>query len=192
MHTDTDKQIEALIARRRKLENATTGSSDDILDVADRITDINLQIMRLQGRKADGFPGGNGSAAIDPELAICKTCGKTFSLATGHDCGGLVPRKDATADAVKSLLQDARNADARRFAEQVAGIEEKIVWTTKDGKTWDRLEDAIKHQRRGHIINAIYEADESNAEWIAVHAEQIADHAAALFAMLEPFFRKGE
>lgn len=154
MHTDTDKEIGDLIVERTMIEANQIGPLD--ARSLEKITGINLQIMRLQGKQA-------------------------------HQ-----PRTDATADAVKSLLQDGRNADARRFADQVAGIEERIVWTTKDGKRWDRLEDAITHQRRGKIIEAIYEADDNNADWIATNAEQIADNAAALFAILEPFFRKGE
>lgn len=191
MHTDTDKQIEALIVERKRLELSidasivtTPAGAQLASDKVARITEINLQIMKLQGKQA----GGNGSAAIDPELAICKTCAKTFSLATGHDCGGLT---DANRQRRLGAMVSGVT-DARRFAEQVAGIEEKTVWTTKDGQRWDRLEDAIAHQRRKQIIDAIYEADECNAEWLAINAEQIADNAAELFAILEPFFRKGE
>ena len=176
MHTDTDKHIEALIADRDKLERDHPEPRGEGL--SSLITAINLQILRLQGRQAViAFERG------DP-VAICKTCGEAFPLAAGHDCAGLVPKAEPDAPKCPGI--------SNGLADLFAGIEERIIWTTKDGKRWDRLEDAIAHQRRGKIINAIYDADESNADWIATHAEQIADHAAALFAILEPFFRKGE
>jgi hypothetical protein len=158
MHTDTDAAIADLIARRSKLEVTVIGSSDDAEDVAERITEINLQIMRLQGKQA-------------------------------HQ-----PRTDATADAVKSLLQDAVNADARRSAEQgslwnLDGIEEKIVWTTKDGKQWPTLEGAIKHQRIERMIDAMVASGDLRISCIS---RQVAENADEIFAILEPFFRKGE
>lgn len=98
-----------------------------------------------------------------------------------------------TAEAVKSLLTDAGNASALKDA--FAGIEEKIVWKTKDGKTWDKLEDALAHQRRAQIIDVIYTThghDGGASDAVFDGAELIATHAAEIFALLEPFFRKGE
>jgi hypothetical protein len=159
MHTDTDAEITDLLAKRRALESRHLDAV-----ALNEITEINLQILRLQGRQA-------------------------------HQ-----PRTDATAEAVKSLLQDGRNADARRDAEQgslwkLAGIEEQIVWTTKDGKRWDRLEDAIEHQRSEQIIMAIYNAhgpEDGVSDAVCDKAKFIGAHAAEIFAILEPFFRKGE
>jgi hypothetical protein len=152
MHTDTDAEITDLLAKRRTLENRHLDA-----EALNEITDINLRIMRLQGRQA-------------------------------HQ-----PRTDATADAVKSLLTDAVNADARRDSGlwNLAGIEEKIVWTTKDGKRWDRLEDAIEHQRSENIVSAIMEGADL-PDWLVINSRDIAGYAAEIFAILDPFFRKGE
>lgn len=103
------------------------------------------------------------------------------------------PTIDGRAGQLEHTPRDAfvPSDDAKRFAKGVEGIEEKIVWTTKDGKRWDSLEDAIAHQRKDKILDAIFDS-EKTPEWIQAQAKNIADNAAALFAILEPFFRKGE
>jgi|SRR5688572_7795998 len=105
------------------------------------------------------------------------------------------PQHEATKAAIENLRNAYLGEDAKRFADQVAGIEERIVWTTKDGKRWDRLEDAIEHQRSEQIIMAIYNGhgpENGVSDAVCDHAKFIGANAAEIFAILEPFFRNGE
>lgn len=151
MHTDNDAKIADLIAQRENQRQRFVTDEGDAQIINSQITEINLQIMKLQGKQA-------------------------------HQ-----PRQDATAEAVKSLLTDAGNASALKDA--FAGIEEKIVWTTKDGNTWPTLEEAIRHQRIEQIIAAMVACGHMRISCIA---RQVAENADEIFAILEPFFRKGE
>lgn len=167
------------------IEDEDTGNMHT--DTDNEIAALIAQRQKLQA----GFVTTQGDAEIvnqqitDINLRILQLQRKQ----AGRDA--FSPRTDASKTAVENLLADAASADAKRFAADVEGIEEKIVWTTKDGKRWDRLEDAITHQRQQKIISAIMEGD-GVPDWLVINSANIAGYDAELFAILEPFFRKGE